>query len=77
LPAEDLAADAEYAFEGQIGEDSDIKGDGGCVKTVLRKGEGWETPEKGDEVSAIQGGGGVKGLRATEAGVRHVRRLFR
>jgi len=27
------------------------QGDGGCKKIIIRKGEGWEKPETGDEVS--------------------------
>lgn len=48
--AEEEMADAEYAFEPSVGSDTDLQGDGGCVKTLLTKGQGWETPEKGDEV---------------------------
>jgi hypothetical protein len=29
------------------------QGDGGCKKTILRKGQGWETPEVGDEVTGV------------------------
>lgn len=48
--AEEEMADAEYAFDPAVGSDTDLRGDGGCVKTILSKGQGWETPEKGDEV---------------------------
>lgn len=27
------------------------QGDGGVIKTIIKKGEGWETPEKGGDVS--------------------------
>ncbi len=27
------------------------QGDGGCKKTIVKKGEGWEMPEAGDEVT--------------------------
>jgi hypothetical protein len=30
-----------------------LQGDGGCKKTILRKGQGWETPEVGDEVTGV------------------------
>jgi hypothetical protein len=29
------------------------QGDGGCKKTILRKGQGWETPEVGDDVTGV------------------------
>ncbi|KAF8059684.1 FKBP65 [Scenedesmus sp. PABB004] len=47
----DADMDAEYDFEDKEGVPKDLSGDGGCVKTITRKGEGWETPETGDEVS--------------------------
>lgn len=50
VPSEEMA-DAEYAFDPAVGSDQDLRGDGGCVKTLLTKGQGWETPEKGDEVT--------------------------
>uniref|UniRef100_A0A383W6I9 peptidylprolyl isomerase n=1 Tax=Tetradesmus obliquus TaxID=3088 RepID=A0A383W6I9_TETOB len=43
--------DAEYDFEDKVGVEKDLSGDGGCKKTILRKGEGWESPEVGDEVT--------------------------
>jgi hypothetical protein len=46
-------ADAEYAFDPAVGSEQDLRGDGGCVKTLLTKGQGWETPEKGDEVCVV------------------------
>lgn len=29
----------------------DIKGDGGVIKEIIKEGTGWETPEKGSEVT--------------------------
>ncbi|KAF6263773.1 hypothetical protein COO60DRAFT_342981 [Scenedesmus sp. NREL 46B-D3] len=47
----EMSDDAEYDFEDKVGVEKDLSGDGGCKKTILRKGEGWEVPEVGDEVT--------------------------
>eukprot|EP00882_Tetradesmus_deserticola_P010156 GHRQ01010731.1.p1 GENE.GHRQ01010731.1~~GHRQ01010731.1.p1 ORF type:complete len:258 (+),score=116.91 GHRQ01010731.1:140-913(+) len=47
----DMSDDAEYDFEDKVGVEKDLSGDGGCRKTILRKGEGWQVPEAGDEVT--------------------------
>lgn len=33
------------------GQTRDLTKDGGVVKTLLKAGQGWESPEKGDEVT--------------------------
>ncbi|KAG2434445.1 hypothetical protein HYH02_012275 [Chlamydomonas schloesseri] len=38
-------------FADEVGKEVKLTDDGGCVKKILVAGEGWETPEKGDEVT--------------------------
>ncbi len=33
-----------------------MQGDGGLIKKILKAGEGWETPSKGDSVKVIYHG---------------------
>lgn len=43
-PKTDPAQDDEFKEEG------DLLNDGGVIKKILKTGEGWMRPEKGDEV---------------------------
>eukprot|EP00198_Chlamydomonas_reinhardtii_P005473 XP_001694809.1 peptidyl-prolyl cis-trans isomerase, FKBP-type [Chlamydomonas reinhardtii] len=38
-------------FADEVGKEVKLTDDGGCVKKILAVGEGWESPEKGDEVT--------------------------
>lgn len=40
-----------WAEEPEIGVETDVTKDGGVLKTILTKGDGWDRPEKGDEVT--------------------------
>lgn len=35
----------------EVGQEKKLSKDGGVVKKLLVRGEGWKTPDKGDEVS--------------------------
>ena len=35
----------------EVGQEKSLSKDGGVVKKLLVRGEGWKTPDKGDEVS--------------------------
>ncbi|KIY92251.1 FK506-binding protein 4/5 [Monoraphidium neglectum] len=44
-------AGIDESFEDKVGEVKEITPDGGLKKKILVVGSGWETPEKGDEVT--------------------------
>eukprot|EP00878_Enallax_costatus_P000765 GHUV01000883.1.p1 GENE.GHUV01000883.1~~GHUV01000883.1.p1 ORF type:complete len:637 (+),score=229.81 GHUV01000883.1:67-1911(+) len=49
-PAPSEVDDFDYETDEKlVNVEKDISGDGGLKKTILRLGQGWESPEKGDE----------------------------
>ena len=51
----------------EVGQDKELSKDGGVVKKLLVRGEGWKTPDKGDEVS-----GALWVVAAAGSGQQHV-----
>ncbi|KAG2423969.1 hypothetical protein HXX76_014908 [Chlamydomonas incerta] len=43
-------------FADEVGKEVKLTDDGGCVKKILVAGEGWESPEQGDEVTVHYAG---------------------
>lgn len=57
MSTESNEAAIQKAFDAEINagpapdEPIDLSGDGGVMKTILKEGQGWETPKKGTEVA--------------------------
>jgi hypothetical protein len=49
--ANELGLDEDMSYGDKVGEEQNVTADGGVKKKILKAGEGWEKPEKGDEVS--------------------------
>lgn len=50
LPADDNISVEMDSEDDVVGKDRKLTADGGVVKKLLRAGDGWESPEKGDKV---------------------------
>ncbi|KAG2481812.1 hypothetical protein HYH03_019222, partial [Edaphochlamys debaryana] len=48
LPAAD---EDDLDFPDEVGKEVKLTDDGGLIKKIITPGEGWESPEKGDEVT--------------------------